>query len=301
MRIKLNKGKQKELILLAKGDRTWVDLAKELGLSEFYLRYELRNEKRFLSESLFNRLSDMSHVDFSEFILEKLDDNWGRAKGGKKSEGRTIKDVDFPKYSKEFAEFYGAMLGDGNSNRVKGVGVGTYMVRIVGDIDLDRDYHIDYLKPLMENLFGLRVKVGKYGDSARHLTIHSKLVVEFLEGQGFPPGDKIRNEVTIPDWIKNNRDCLCACLKGIYDTDGGIYQLNNQSTCQIAFTNHNKKLLKDVREALVSLGMNPSKIISDRRIYLTKKSELRKFLKEIGFSNSRHFNKLKMFGLDKAL
>jgi hypothetical protein len=297
MRIRLCKGKQRELIFLAKGERTWIDLAKSLGLNEFYIRHELRNEKRTLSEEVFKRLSDIAGVDFGEFVLERLEDNWGRIKGGKISEGRTIRDIVFPKYSKEFAEFYGVMLGDGNSNRTKGVGIGTYMIRVIGDLNLDREYHINYLKPLMENLFGLKVKVGRNKNNAMHLTIHSKLVVEFLEKQEFPPGDKIRNEVSIPSWIKDNRDYLCACLRGIYDTDGGIYQLNNQTTCQIAFTNHNKKLLKDVRDSLIKLGIVPSKIVAGRRVYITKKSELQKFLKLIGFSNLRHSKKIEMFNL----
>lgn len=300
MRVRLHEGKQRELIFAAKGEKTWVGLAIDLGINEFYLRYELRNEKRLLSERLFDRLSDIAGVDFGEFVLEKLDDNWGRVKGGKISKGRTIQNIIFPRYSKEFAEFYGAMLGDGNSNRIKGYRIGTYMIRITGDSNLDREYHVNYLKPLMEDLFGLRVKIGMCKGNAMHLTIHSKLVVEFLEREGFPPGNKIENGVSIPFWIRKNRDYLSACLRGIYDTDGGIYQLNNQATCQIAFTNHNKKLLGDVREALIFLGMNPSKIVSGRRIYLTKKSELQKFLKEIGFSNSRHFDKVKMFGLNKV-
>ncbi len=297
MRLKLQKGKQAELILLAKGSKSWVNLSSILGLSELYVRHDLKKEKRFLSGLIYGEMCKIANVNFDDFIVDRFPDNWGKIKGGELSSGKTIKNVNFPEASEKFAEFYGAMLGDGNLNKTKGYRVGTYMARIAGDQKLDREYHIFFLKPLMEDLFGLKVKVGKQGKGTMYLTMYSKLLVDFLEKKGFAAGDKIRNKLNIPDWIKENDDFLKACLRGLYDTDGGIYRLNNQNTCQIAFTNHNSVLLKDVRDSLIKLGIRPSKIVSGRRVYITKKSELQKFLKLVGFSNPRHSNKVKMFNL----
>lgn len=297
MRVHLQKGKQARLLILAKRGKTWLELSNELGLSEGYIGNELRLEKRFVSEEVYSKLKILAKVNFDKFIEEKLQDNWGMVIGGKLSSGNITKDIKFPEESEKFAEFYGAMLGDGNLNRTKGYKVGTYMARIVGDLKLDYEYHINYLKPLMEDLFGVEVKVGRHGEGAIHITIHSKLLVDFLEQKGFAPGDKIRNKLNIPDWIKENDLFLKACLRGLYDTDGGIYKLNNQETCQIAFTNHNSVLLKDVRDSLIKLGIVPSKIVSGRRVYITKKSELQKFLKLIGFSNTRHSDKIRVFNI----
>lgn len=58
----------------------------------------------------------------------------------------------------------------------------------------------------------------------------------------------------------------------------------------------NKGLLEDVRDGLLSMGVNCSKI-SKKDIYITKKSELRKFLKLIDFSNDRHLKKVEMWNL----
>ncbi|MBT3398034.1 hypothetical protein HOA55_02230 [archaeon] len=297
MRIKLVRGKQSELVSLAKVAKTWNTLAKMLGLSEVYVRHYLKKEKRLLSDLTYKKLCKIAEANFDDFIVDKLHNNWGRVKGGRLSSGKTIKNIDFPVESEKFAEFYGAMLGDGNLNRTKGYRVGTYMARIVGDRKLDYEYHINYLKPLMEELFGLVVRIGGYGNGAIHITIYSKLLVDFLENKGFKPGDKIKNKLNIPDWIKKNDDFLRACLRGLFDTDGGMYQLNDQKTCQIAFTNHNFTLLNDVRDSLIKLGIVPSKIVSGRRVYITKKSELQKFLKLIGFSNPRHSKKIGMFNL----
>ena len=297
MRIKLKKGKQKELIVLAKNNKTWKQLSELSNHKPEYIRIDLKSENRLISEELYHTLCNSVGKNFDKYIEKKLKDNWGQSKGGQISKGKTITDISFPKYSKKLAELYGVMLGDGNSNRTKGYKIGTYMIRIIGDSNLDKEYHINYLKPLMENLFKIEVKVGKYKSNAIHLTIHSKLIVEFFEKIGFPPGNKIKNNLPIPSWIKSDKDYLCACLRGIYDTDGGIYNLNNQNTHQIAFTNHNYVLLNDVRNSLLSLGICPSKIINNRRIYLTKKSELIKFLNLIGFRNPRHSKKVKMFNI----
>ena len=58
--------------------------------------------------------------------------------------------------------------------------------------------------------------------------------------------------------------------------------------------------MEDVRDSLITLGINCSKI-SNKDLYITKKSELRKFLKLIEFSNDKHLNRVKMFKLDSPI
>ena len=73
--------------------------------------------------------------------------------------------------------------------------------------------------------------------------------------------------------------------------------MNKQSSIQIAFTAYNRKLLEDVRNSLISLEIYPSRFINGKEIRITKRSELTKFLKQIGFSNPKHLNKAKMWNL----
>jgi len=47
---------------------------------------------------------------------------------------------------------------------------------------------------------------------------------------------------------------------------------------------------------LLSLGVNCSRI-SVKDVYITKKSELRKFLNVVGFRNSKHLKKVKVLNL----
>ena len=85
MRIVLKKGKQKELIEFAKNNLTWNELGKRLNLNSVYLRNELRNEKRYLSEKTYFKLLEIVGKNYNSFIMKRLDNNWGRAKGGKMS------------------------------------------------------------------------------------------------------------------------------------------------------------------------------------------------------------------------
>ncbi len=229
----------------------------------------------------------------------------GQEKRGLNSKGKT-KNIKIPNDSKKLAEFYGAMLGDGNSHRTKYYKLrdnkrGVYVIRIVGDSRLDKKYHLNCLKPMVEKLFNIRVNSRFFkGRNVMLIEAFGIKLVEFLEKKGFPPRNKIKNKLRISDWIKTNKIYLKACLRGLYDTDGSVYKLTNQNSYQICFTNCNQGLLQDVRNSLLSFGINCSKI-SKKDIYITKKSELRKFLKLIGFSNNRHLKKVKMWSLDSPI
>ena len=295
MRIKLKEGKQKEIILLAKNNLTWKNLANKLDINEKYLYFELKKEIRLLSEEKYKQLCSIAQVNFDNYIEKKLDDNWGRSKGGKHSKGHTIKIIE-PEKDERLAEFIGAVLGDGNINYYKkGKKIGVYHIRIAGDLNKDKDYHLNYLKNLFENIFNLKAKeiLGKKG---RFLNVCSKELVEFFSKMGLKPGNRIKNQVTIPDWIYKRDSYLKACLRGLIDTDGSVFRMSNKDPqlIRISFTNYDKKLLQDTRESFIKLGFSPSKIILNKQFFISKKKEIDKYLKEIGFSNEKHLNRLKV-------
>lgn len=295
MRLVFQRGKQEELLQK--------EIEKEGSIPKLANKLKIRSEKLkayyydniLLPEEVFNKFSLKNK--YKKFIEDKKDNNWGRAKGGTISKGKT-KEIRIPKESVELAEFYGIMLGDGNLTKIKSYKKGTYQIRIVGDSRYDKFYLMSYVKPLIEKLFNIQVVYCKSKDkNALNLVATSIKLIEFLESKGFKPGDKIRNQLEIPLWIKNNKEYLRACLRGLYDADGSAYKLTNQNSYQICFTNYNNKLLQDARNSLISLGINPSQVTKGRDILITKKSELRKFLNGVGFSNEKHFNKVKMWNI----
>lgn len=300
MKIKLKKGKQTKLILLAKDGLTWKQLAEILEMSEAYLSGDIRKENILISEKIYKKLCEISKVNFDRFIVEKLKDNWGRSKGGFNSLGST-KQLPEVEFNKKLAEFVGAVLGDGHVHStkkdLKKRKVGVYQIRIAGDAKLDENYH-NYLKKIGDSLFKLNSKILLVPNtSTRFLTFYSKKLVDFFVKMDINPGNKIINQSTIPNWIYEGDNFLKACLRGLIDTDGCIHRMSKRdfNLIRINFTNYDLKLLQDAWQAFVKLGFHPSEITENKRFYLSRKNEISKYLKEIGFSNKRHKDRLKAF------
>ncbi len=222
----------------------------------------------------------------------------GRIKGGLNSSG-SLKKIFLPEYSAELAEFIGIILGDGSiQSYKKGKKVGVYSVRIAGDLKLDHDYHINFVKPLGEKLFGLKAGIHEKLQGNEVLTcFYSKNLVEFLGDMDLRSGDKIINKLRIPRWILENEDYLKACLRGLIDTDGSIFRMSqrDKNLLRIGFTNHNIELLNDTRDAFKKLGYHPSKIIKDRAFVISRQSDVTKYINEVGFSNDKHGSRLHKF------
>lgn len=298
MRIKLKKGRQKEIILLAKGEDSWIKLAKLLKINPIYLSNELANEKRLLSEETYNNLCNISGKNFNEEIIEKLDDNWGRAKGGLASPKNKKKFIS-PKLNPELAEVFGIILGDGHlSEYAQGKKVRVYCVRIAGNSLSDKDYIKEYIPKLFSRVFrekGAIIQSKK--SNCAYYTLYGKEMVEFLKKNGLKTGNKVKNNIGIPDWIKKDKDLLRRCIRGLIDTDGCIYYISKKTNrnIRITFTNHAYRLLNDCREGLLKLGFSPSKIIRGYDICLSKKKDIEKYIKEVGFSNSKNLKRAKFF------
>jgi len=300
MRIWLTEGKQKELLLREKELRKikWQEFANQLKVSRGRLNSWVY-EENLMDENNFNKLSLSS--DYQRFIVQKLPDNWGKIKGGKLSSGN-LKDIKIPKRDEKLAEFFGIMLGDGHVQKTKEYKRGTYGFNITGHMILDKDYLMNFVKPLGEKLFGISGRTyASKRSKGLHIIFDGLKLVEFFEKEGFKAGNKIKNQVTFPLWVKENPNFLAACLRGLFDTDGSFYKLTNQNSYQVEFTNHDSKLLIDSHQALLSLGIGVSRIIDNRKYVITKKSEIAKFYKVIGFHNSKHLNKINVFMQNLAL
>ena len=295
MRLQLQKGKQQELILLAKNRLSWQEIATKIGLNHHYFANELKNEKHLLSEEIYQKLCSLANVNYDQWIERKLDDNWGRSKGGLNSRGSTIVLPNI-EMNEKLAEFVGAVLGDGNVNFYKkGKEIGVYHIRIAGDKVKDNEYHT-YLKDICKEIFNLNAK-NVIRPNERFLDIYSKELVIFFIKMGIKPGNKITNQSTIPLWIFEKVEYIRACLRGLIDTDGSIFRMSQRdfNLIRINFTNHNFTLLNDTREGFLKLGYHPSKIIHQRQFNLSRQDEIKKYLKEVGFSNKKHLDRIRNF------
>ena len=134
-----------------------------------------------------------------------------------------------------------------------------------------------------------------------YFTIYGKNIVEFFKKNGLQSGNKVKNNVQIPKWIKENLSFLKSCVKGLTDTDGCVYYISRKTNrnLRITFTNHASNLLKDYRDALIKLGFYPSKIIRGYDVFLSRKKDIEKYISEVGFSNSKNLKRITYFSSDR--
>ncbi len=189
------------------------------------------------------------------------------------------------KKSKILAELFGIILGDGSITDTQ--------VKITLNRFTDKEYAF-FVANLVELSFG--EEPSKYNrKSVIDLCVSGVELVKCLEKMGLKKGNKVVNQVEIPKWIMNNKEYSRACLRGLFDTDGGIYihkhgneksRWNNLGWC---FTNYSLPLMVDVKEILMFNGIRPRG--NDKRIFLYSISEIRKFMETIGSSNPKNINK----------
>ena len=106
------------------------------------------------------------------------------------------------------------MLGDG--------GVAPYHIHVALSC-----YEIDYIKyvtDMIADLFGMVPKLHKqkYAKTV-DIVVQRKQLVDFCQMIGLVLGNKVKQQIDIPEWIKSNNNFSLACVRGIIDTDGCFY------------------------------------------------------------------------------
>ena len=297
MRIKLKKGKQRDLICKFKNKNkfTWKKFSDYLKTSESSL-IEWKYENSLMPLNIFERLDNEGK--YKKFILEIKKENWGQINGGNNSKGNT-KEIKHPKKNAELAELVGIILGDGNvASHIYSKKKRTYSIKIAGDLKKDIEYLNLFVKPMIERLFEIKTRNYSYPKKNGYYIIADGIeLIKFFKLMGLNSGNKIKNNQGIPEWIKTNRIYLQNCLRGLIDTDGSIHRMSKRDSnlLRISFKSNIPLLLADFLEAFKKLGYNPNLIKSSNQVFLSRQNEIKKYVKEIGFSNKKHLNRLHEF------
>lgn len=235
-----------------------------------------------------------------------------KKKGVTKNRGNP-KEIRIPKQDEKLAEFIGIVLGDGYIQSYRrGTKVSNHRVAIAGNSEKDAVYLKEYVTSLIKGLFGINPSFYQSKRVNCLYVIASSLnLTDFLAAMGLKPGKKIVNQTTIPMWVWKRKKYIRACLRGLYDTDGSLYELKPHwpGLFQLSFDNNNITLLQDVKKALDYLGIVSSKVYTGRlviskkrrsnvyreRVVITKKEALHKFYIDIGTNNPRLKNKFSEF------
>ena len=189
-----------------------------------------------------------------------------------------------PNRSRCLSEIIGSILGDG--------GLTSNQLHITLNSEKDADYCI-YLRKLLRHVFKLDVGYFKRkGVKAVVLTVSGINFVNNLKVLGLKTGNKVTQQVSVPPWIINSPSYSRWCLRGLMDTDGGIfknkYTINGRDYAyqKICFTNKSKPLIKFVFDTLTNNNFHPKQYKGDK-VWLCSCKEVQKYLKIVGSSNYR--------------
>lgn len=198
------------------------------------------------------------------------------------------------KHTAELAEIMGIILGDGG---LYAIGKNKYCTTVVFN-KLERLY-ANYVKTLFEKHF---YPYKFYLFEAPHtfmLNNQSVYIGKYLIESGMILGDKVRSQVTIPEWIFNKK-LLKYFIRGMFDTDGCIYR-KYEDYAQIGFKLGSKPLIFSLRKALTELELNPTEIKwhfhskggagINWQFYLSRQSEVKRFFEEIKPMNKKHIDR----------
>jgi DNA-binding transcriptional regulator WhiA len=188
-------------------------------------------------------------------------------------------------HTPELAEFMGIMLGDGCCHAK------SYQITICCGT-IDGTYITEYIPNLINKLFSKKVKFRKITKEGFDCLFSSIDVYKFLKkSMGFA-SPKITCK--IPKIFFNDINLLRACVRGLFDTDGGLHR-HHVKSAQLKFTNKSLPIIDSLEKALKQLNYNPIRTIDHKEknthaIYLFSK-DVKKYFNEIGSSNPK--NKIK--------
>jgi intein/homing endonuclease len=204
----------------------------------------------------------------------------------------TLKGINRPPRSAELAKFIGIMLGDGGISS-------KYQLRVSFNYKTDREYG-EYVARLIKRLFAVEHRIVKRKDClGADIIVSSAHVIDFLLKQGLKSGNKIANQIDIPEWIKKNVEFRKACLQGLFDTDGSLYchryKVNNKwyEYLKLDYTSCSKPLLASVYDSLSSLGIRA--FLKGVRISVPAKAEVNRYFATVGSSNIKFLYRWKRF------
>ncbi|VVB70244.1 LAGLIDADG-like domain protein [uncultured archaeon] len=288
MRLFFKKGKQRKLLEEYKKSikvETWVEVAKHLKVNPDALKEWLYESVSLPSNIYF--ILDKNHI-FQKYIVSKRSDSWGQSLGGINSSGSpqsTPRSIKLPLHSPELAECFGIILGDGCVYISKKYLV--YQVRVASH-PIDEEEYSHFVSALFERLFGVKTYIVRSG-RARYVTVSSKKFALYLKK--YLPG--LKTKFVFPSWMFKDPECLRGFIRGLVDTDGSVYRLSNKNPniVRIGFKNADESLIAAYRTALLKLDFHPSKL-THRNVFLTSKSDTERYIKEIGFHNSKHRKRL---------
>lgn len=197
--------------------------------------------------------------------------------------GCSINSYDDISVTSKFAEVVGILIGDGSISRGD-------QVKMYLNARIDREY-VQVVCHLCQEVFGRRPRWRERERNTIELSLNGFKLIEKLKYYGLSEGDKIKNGIRIPVWIKSDNILLRSCLRGLLDTDGGVFihhkRKKSETYVGVCFTSASPALIKDVVDAMHQNNIQAKKTAKDR-VFIYREAEVRKYLESIGTRNPKN-------------
>lgn len=322
------RGKQNAFLLQSKSELciAWSELAEICGTSLRNLN-DWRNEKISMSSVAVEKICEMRGCLIPKEIVLR-DPYWYAAKGaaiggraiiakyGKvggdesyrkkkwrqwwEKEGKHDPDsitqprsFRVPDFSQDLAEFVGILLGDG--------GISTHQISVTLHRVTDKKYS-SFVRKLIYKLF--EITAGEYKDKqflADSIIVSRIGLVRYcMEKLGLKQGNKVKQQVDIPKWIRENTAYGVACLRGLIDTDGCVILHRYISGGKeygypkLDFTSKSVPLLGSTSLILSELGIHHRMTKNGFSLRIESQEMVRKYFQVIGTHNPKHLKRYKM-------
>lgn len=201
------------------------------------------------------------------------------------------KTIKIPSNNVDLAEFCGILIGDG--------GVTKWQVTITLNSETDKKYRLFIVK-LIKKLFNTTPKINIIKNNrAINIRVSRKELVDFLNSRGILIGNKLKQNLSIPEWIMKSDEYLIRCIRGMIDTDGSVViethriKEKKYSYCRLNFTSASTILINQTYKTLKKFGFTPKIRRDGRSIQLENIREICDYFKRIGTSNPKHLERLR--------
>lgn len=169
--------------------------------------------------------------------------------------------------NEDLAEFVCIILGDGHMHK-RGEKSYHYYGLSISLNRVDEKEYIKYVYSLTKSVTGLDPKLyPRKGNKAIDLKLNNKKLIYDLISKGIQTGDKVKNQVYVPDWIKNNERNVVRGLRGLFDTDGSVWINHRDKNLGLSFKNASKRLVSDFFDMCEKLGIKSGKILKSKSFH----------------------------------
>lgn len=332
MRVKFPSGRQQAFLqdVQRLTGESAASLASQVGVCARTLR-DWRREKWQMDDLALNRLCRVAHLPNPPHVT-LLPEHWSvqkaarlgglrraalhgplgtfesRQRGGRMSGAlirndpelarqrglKTRKAIRIPPQNEELAELIGIFLGDGGFRNA-------WQIAISFNPHADRAY-AEFIHILVKRLFGLEAtwQIRESWGSG-DLLISSTALVEFFERMGLRRGRKTPTSVAVPDWIESDRTYRIACLRGLMDTDGSVYQHRYRVRGgayvypKLSFTSIIPRLCRFVERTLRELNLSAFYHQRSHQVFVHDSDGVRCYFETVGTHNPRYRERFEQY------